>query len=62
MHFTEYKMHSKDYDGIDTKDISKLLSSHSITTNVLDIEKYYKSNNLKEQDIIDSIKKRYFFA
>lgn len=51
-----YRIYSKDYDSIDTKDIPKLLSSYSLTFDVIDTEKYYKSHHLKEQDILDSMK------
>ncbi|QOQ91224.1 N-acetylmuramoyl-L-alanine amidase [Helicobacter cinaedi] len=52
-----YRIYSKDYDVIDKQDIPKLFSSYSLTYDILDTEKYYQSNHLKEQDIIVSMKK-----
>ena len=56
-----YRIYSKDYDSIDTKDMPRLLSSYplasySLASDVIDTEKYYKSNHHKDQDIIDSMK------
>lgn len=51
-----YRIYSKDYDVIDKQDIPKLFSSYSLTYDILDTEKYYQSNHLKEQDIIVSMK------
>ena len=51
-----YRIYSKEYDIIDAQDIPKLLSSYSPTSDVIDIERYYKANHLKEQDILDSMK------
>ncbi|WP_300906557.1 hypothetical protein [Helicobacter typhlonius] len=51
-----YRIYSKDYDVIDKQDIPKLFSSYSLTYDILDTEKYYQSNHLKEQDILDSMK------
>ena len=33
-----------------------MFSSYSLTYDILDTEKYYQSNHLKEQDILDSMK------
>ena len=46
-----YRIYSKEYDSIDTKDMPRLLSSYSLTLGIIDTERYYKSNHLKEQDI-----------
>lgn len=56
-----YRIYSKDYDSIDTKDMPRLLSSYplasySLASDVIDTEKYYTSNHHKDQDIIDSMK------
>ena len=50
-----YRIYSKEYDSIDTKDIPRLLSSYSLAPDVIDIERYYTSSHHKDQDIIDSI-------
>ena len=50
-----YRIYSKDYDSIDTKDMPRLLSSYSLAPDVIDIERYYTSSHHKDQDIIDSI-------
>ncbi|GAB0174021.1 hypothetical protein NHP164001_20440 [Helicobacter trogontum] len=41
---------------IDAQDIPKLFSSYSLTLGIIDTERYYKSNHLKEQDILESMK------
>ncbi|WP_237022244.1 hypothetical protein, partial [Helicobacter trogontum] len=56
LHATYYRIHSKEYDVIDAQDIPKLFSSYSLTLGIIDTERYYKSNHLKEQDILESIK------
>ena len=50
-----YRIYSKEYDSIDTKDMPRLLSSYSLAPDVIDIERYYTSSHHKDQDIIDSI-------
>ena len=51
-----YRIYSKEHDIIEKQDIPKLLSSYSLLSDIIDIEKYYKSNHYKEQDVIESIK------
>ena len=51
-----YRIYSKEYDVIDAQDIPKLFSSYSLTLGIIDTERYYKSNHLKEQDILESMK------
>lgn len=50
-----YRIYSKEYDSIDTKDMPRLLSSYSLAPDVIDIERYYTSSHYKDQDIIDSM-------
>ena len=55
LHTAYYRIYSKEYDSIDTKDMPRLLSSYSLAPDVIDIERYYTSSHHKDQDIIDSI-------